>query len=315
MNPTWECAVVGGGAAGLSGALVLGRARRRTLVVDSGRQSNLPAHGIGGLLGHDGRNPADFYKLGIEELKQYPSIDFLEETVEEVTGSDGDFSLVFSDGSSASADKVILAGGMDYEVESLDGIEKLWGRSVFHCPFCHGWEMRDRHLAVRGNGERGIHGALLLRGWSEDVVLLTDGPSELEAEELNKLEAAGVRVEQRKIAGLLAEGSELLAVAFADGPNLSRDGLLLAPRLRQRTGLTSWLGVRLAPENPMSVDAIEVDAMQRTSVPGVFAAGDVAGGLPQVAAAVASGSMSGSAAVQSILADQYGLPVPAAAAR
>jgi len=99
MKPIWECAVIGGGAAGLSGALVLGRARKRTLVVDSGRQSNLPAHGIGGLLGHDGRKPADFYQLGIEELKQYPSIDFLEETVEEVIGSDGDFSLVFSDGS------------------------------------------------------------------------------------------------------------------------------------------------------------------------------------------------------------------------
>jgi len=314
MKPAWQCVVIGGGAAGLSAALVLGRARRTVLVVDSGRQSNLPAGGIGGLLGHDGRRPSDFYAHAREELGRYPGIEIIGETVEDIEGGDGSFSVTFSDGSSSSSAKVVLAPGMDYEIEISEGGERLWGTSVFHCPFCHGWELRARPLAVKGRGERGVHGALLLRGWTEDVVLLTDGPSELADEDSARLQAAGVRVEEASIKRLLADGPNLLAVEFLDGSLLPREGLLISPLLRQRTDLPRRLNLDFAPPNPMFVDAIEVDAMQRTSVAGVFAAGDAAGGMPQVAAAIASGSMVGAAVVQSLLADEFGLPLPPVAA-
>ena len=139
MNSIWDCVVVGGGAAGLSAGLVLGRARRRTLLVDAGQQSNLAAHGIGGLLGHDGRPPGELYEAGRREIAAYPSVEV--RTVEVVTGERaGDvFELELSDGRRERTRRVLLATGMEYRPPALPGLAELWGRSAFHCPFCHGW--------------------------------------------------------------------------------------------------------------------------------------------------------------------------------
>ena len=180
MTQNWDCIVVGGGAAGLSAALVLGRARRRTLVVDAGQQSNLPAHGIGGLLGHDGRPPAELYAMGRAELAAYPSVEVRDGAV--VGGHrDGDgFVLDLADSSRVQAQQVLLATGMDYRRPDVPGLAPLWGRSVFHCPFCHGWEVRDQTLGVLDRGDTGVHRALLLKVWSDDITLFTDGPSELD---------------------------------------------------------------------------------------------------------------------------------------
>src|ERR1700757_3897020 len=182
MNSIWDCVVVGGGAAGLSAGLVLGRARRRTLLVDAGQQSNLAAHGIGGLLGHDGRPPGELYEAGRREIAAYPSVEV--RTVEAVAGERaGDvFELELSDGRRERTRRVLLATGMEYQPPALPGLAELWGRSAFHCPFCHGWEVRDQPLAVLANGERAVHSSLLLRGWSDDVVLLTGGPAQLDGD-------------------------------------------------------------------------------------------------------------------------------------
>jgi NADPH-dependent 2,4-dienoyl-CoA reductase/sulfur reductase-like enzyme len=157
MDIEWDCVVVGGGAAGLSAALVLGRSRRRTLVVDEGEQSNLAAHGIGGLLGHDGRPPAELYAAGRAELSAYPTVEVRHGAV--TTGaSDGDsFVLELTDGSRVRTRRVLLATGMAYEAPPITGLAELWGRSAFHCPFCHGWEARDQPLAVLAQGDRAVH--------------------------------------------------------------------------------------------------------------------------------------------------------------
>ncbi|HWJ63477.1 MAG TPA: FAD-dependent oxidoreductase, partial [Acidimicrobiales bacterium] len=141
MDENWDCIVVGGGAAGLSAALVLGRARRRTLVIDAGRQSNAVAHGIGGLLGHDGRPPAELYELGRGELAAYPTVEVRDGEVVAGEADDGRFTLQLADGRTETAKRVLLAGGMDYRRPDVAGAEERWGRSVFHCPFCHGWEV------------------------------------------------------------------------------------------------------------------------------------------------------------------------------
>ena len=179
MDVVWDCVIIGGGAAGLSAALVLGRARRRTLLVDAGHQSNLAAHGIGGLLGHDGRSPAELYAMARRELTAYPSVEVRTGEVVSWERVDAGFTLELADGRSESARRVVLATGMDYRHPALPGLAELWGRSVFHCPFCHGWEVRDQPLAVLASGDLAVQKALLLRGWSDDVVLLTDGPSDL----------------------------------------------------------------------------------------------------------------------------------------
>jgi thioredoxin reductase len=306
----WDCIVVGGGAAGLSAALVLGRARRRTLLVDEGKQSNLAAHGIGGLLGHDGRPPAQLYDAGRAELAAYPTVELRRGAVTTGISDGGSFVLELADGSRVRSRRVLLATGMDYQAARIPGLDALWGRSAFHCPFCHGWEARDQPLAVLARGERAVHMALMLRGWTDDIVVLTNGQPELDPAHREQLNSVGVTIDEREIAEFISESGELATIEFTDGQRLARRGVLVAASLHQRTTLAAQLGVAVLPPGPVAVDAIEVDPFHRTSVPGVFAAGDLSAAMPQVAAAIAAGSTAAAAVVQSLLADDFGLPVP-----
>ena len=311
MDTLWDCIIVGGGAAGLSAGLVLGRARRHTLLVDAGEQSNLAAHSIGGLLGHDGRSPAELYEIGRRELAAYPSVEL--RTGEVVSGEriDGVFVLELGDGRRERTRRVLLATGMEYRPPPLPGLAALWGRSVFHCPFCHGWEAREQPLAVFAQGGKAVHAALLLRGWSDDIVLLTDGPAGLDDDDRLRLATAGVRIDERPVAELAARDGELAAIVFADGSRLERRGLLVATTLHQRSRLAEQLGAGSGDSTPVAVDPVDVDQLWRTTAPGVFAAGDVSAQMPQVAAAIAAGSLAATAVMQSLLAEDVGLPVPA----
>jgi thioredoxin reductase len=302
MDTTWECIVVGGGAAGLSAALVLGRARRRTLVIDEGRPSNSVADGIGGLLGNDRRSPADFYDRGREELAAYPSVELrLGEVVAGDRVDDG-FVLELADGSLQTSQRVLLATGMDYRRPTLAGLEERWGHSVFHCPFCHGWEHRNEALAVLDGGCSGAHRALLLRMWSDDVALLTDGPAALEPGDAERLADAGVAVDERLVAGLQGPAPSLTAIGFADGSERPLGGLLVPVTMYQRTSLAEQLGAATQEASAMAADALAVDSRFQTSVPGLFAAGDAATVIPSVANAVASGNTAAATVVQSLIA-------------
>ncbi len=313
MDTVWDCIVVGAGAAGLSGALVLGRARRRTLVIDAGRPSNRHAHGIGGLLGHDGRPPAELYAAGRDELAAYPGVQLRSGEVVGGRRTDEGVELELADGSRELARRVLLATGMDYRYPALPGVEERWGHSVFHCPFCHGWEVRDRPLGVLDRGATGVHRATLLRAWSDDVALLTDGPAELEPQDRERLRAAGVTVDERPVAGLRGPDSTLTAVVFADGTERPVGGLLVPVTLHQRGALAEQLGAVAAEPTPLAADAIAVDARFATAAPGVFAAGDVSTGPPSVAIAVASGATAAAMVVGSLMEDA-GVLTPAGAA-
>ncbi|MGV0799858.1 NAD(P)/FAD-dependent oxidoreductase, partial [Mycolicibacterium elephantis] len=297
MDTTWECVIVGGGAAGLSAGLLLGRARRRTLLADAGSQSNLAAHGIGGLLGHDGRAPAELYAIGRGEISAYPSVEIRDGEVVAAERTDDGFVVELADGRRERTRRILLAGGMDYRPPDLPGLAELWGRSVFHCPFCHGWEVRDQPLAVLARGAGAVHSALLLRGWSDDIVVLTDGPADFDAAARAQLSAAGIGVDERRVTELASESGELTAIVFSDGTRMPRKGLLVATTLHQRSPLAEQLGVELGRPTPVAVDPVAVDAQHRTSTPGVFAAGDLSAQMPQVAAAVASGSLAAAAVV------------------
>lgn len=299
MENDWECLVVGGGAAGLSAALVLGRARRRTLLVDAGRQSNLAAKGIGGLLGHDGRPATELYELSRKELQQYPSVEVRSGEVRTAQRRDGGFDIELADGSHERVKRVLLAMGMEYRPPPLPGLDELWGGSVFHCPFCHGWEVREQPLAVLAQGERAMHMARLLRGWSDDVIVLTNGTEDLTEETRDCLRASEVPVDERPIERLASVDGELEAIVFTDGSRLARRGLLVAATLHQRTDLATQLGLNCVEPGPMQ--AVEVDALYQTSAPGVFAAGDVCTQMPQVAAAVAAGSAAAASMVRSLM--------------
>ena len=300
MNSTWDCIVVGAGAAGLSAALVLGRARRRTLVVDAGGQSNRPSEGIGGLLGHDHRPPADVYALGRQELAAYPTVEVRDGSVTAARRDSDTFVLELEDGAVETSRTVLLATGTEYRIPELQGVAERWGRSVFHCPFCHGWEHRDGTLGILG--ATGLHRVPLLRLWSDDVTLLTDG-AELEPEEADSV--AGVEVDARKLARIEDPGA---TVVFENGERREFTGLLVPVTLHQRGSLAEQLGAALAEPGPVALEAIAVDGQFRTSVPGLFAAGDATTQMPSVASAVAAGHAAAATVVSVLMSVSVSQP-------
>lgn len=280
------------------------------MVIDDGNQSNSAASGIGGLLGHDGRPPAQFYEMGRRELAAYPSVQIRTGTVLGGVRTEDGFVLDLGDGHTERTRRVLLATGMQYRRPQLPGLAELWGRSVFHCPFCHGWEVRDQPLAVLGDGDRAVHQALLLRNWSDDIVVLTDGPAGFTADDRARLGAAGVSIDERPVAELASDNGELTAVVFSNGERLHRRGLLVATTLHQRSSLADDLGAARGDTTPLAADPVDIDAFMRTTAVGVFAAGDVSAAMPQVASAIAAGSLAATAVVQSLSADDYGLVGP-----
>jgi thioredoxin reductase len=280
-----DCAIVGGGAAGLSAALVLGRARRSAVVFDAGEQSNLVAPHVGGLFGHDRGPPTDVYRIARDQLSPYPTVEIRRSNVTAARPVDGGFAVA-ADGSQTPARRILLATGIRYELPDIPGLEPLWGDSVFHCPFCHGWEMRDRRLAVLGEGDELVARASLLRCWSDDVVALSNGTPLTDADGFDR---AGIDVIVEGIVELRTSDDDgrraLQAVAFDDGRALERDGLMIHPRLSQRSPLAAELGVALTDRG-----TVHVDAHGRTSVRGIYAAGDVAGETQQVINAAAAGA-------------------------
>jgi thioredoxin reductase len=298
----WDCIVIGGGAAGLSAALVLGRARRPTLLVDAGEPSNRPAEGIGGLLGHDGRPPADLYARGRAELASYPDVEIREDEVGGGSGSLDGFTLDLRGGSQESGRRVLLATGMDYRFPSLQGAAERWGRSVFHCPFCHGWEVRDRHVGVVDGGPTATRRALLLRAWTDRITLFGDGPLAIENSDADRLLAAGIALEERKIERLDGKAPALESVLLDDGTELDCEALLVATMLHQRSDLAARMGASIAEPSPPVADRIEVDSQFETSVPGLFAAGDLTVQMPSVANAIAAGSTAAAVVVHSLTA-------------
>jgi thioredoxin reductase len=301
MNDPWDCIVVGAGAAGLSAALVLGRARRRTLVVDAGAQSNLSAEGVGGLLGHNRRPPADLYELGRAEVGSHPTVELCTGTVVGGARDGAEFVLELADGRHERARRVLLATGMAYRPPELTGLTERWGRSVFHCPFCHGWEVRDLPLGVLDRGSTAVMRGLLLRAWSDDVTVYTDGPDGLSEDELARLGAASVAVERRRVAALRGPGAALTEIVLADGTGRPCGGLLVPITLAQRSPLATALGAATGEPGPHGAEGLAVDAMYETSVPGLYAAGDLQTSAPSVANAIAEGSNAAAAIVRDLM--------------
>jgi thioredoxin reductase len=298
-NGTWDCIIVGAGAAGLSAGMVLGRARRDTLIVDAGQPSNLAAGAVGGFIGADGRPPAELYERARAGLEPYGSVELRPGLV--TAGSrDGDgFELHTDAGAAEPARTVLIAAGMDYRPPDVPGIAERWGRSVFHCPFCHGWEVRGGRLGVLDSGDGAVHRGLLLTSWSDDVTVFTNGD---EPPADPGLAAAGVAIDERSIAELEGPGTELEAIRFADGEKRACDALLVPAAMHQRSDLAAQLGAEPGDPSPIAADPIKADDRGTTSVPGLFVAGDVTGRMPSVANAVASGSNAAAAVVQYLTA-------------
>ncbi|KAA2237640.1 NAD(P)/FAD-dependent oxidoreductase [Salinarimonas soli] len=283
----YDVLIVGGGPAGLSAALVLGRCRRRVLVCDTGRPRNSVSWRVSGYLGHDGIKPADFRRVGREQIASYDSVEFRDVPVEDARPSEGGFEVVMHGGERVRTKKLIVATGLVNELPEIPGFCELWGHGVYHCPYCDGWEHRDQGIAVYGRGRKGMNFALELTVWSRDIVLCTDGASRLEPADVERLARHGVRVDERRLLRLEGDAEGLHRVVFRTGEPLPRGALFLIPKEHQAA---AELVERLACETT-SKGRVRTGEYECTNVPGLYVAGDSSRRVQFAIVAAAEGAM------------------------
>ncbi|MFI6275505.1 NAD(P)/FAD-dependent oxidoreductase [Streptomyces sp. NPDC050988] len=293
MTERYEVVVVGGGAAGLSAALVLGRARRSVLVIDTGEPRNAPAAHMQGYLSRDGMSPLEFLAVGREEIARYGVELARDRAVDVARGADGEFDVTLEGGRTVHGRRLVVATGLADELPKVPGVAERFGRDVLHCPYCHGWEVRDQAFGVLATTPMAVHQALMVSQWSKDVTLFlhTVAEDELADEDLRRLAAARVDVVPGEVAGLAVDDDRLTGIRLADGTTHERSVLFVAPRAVPRTGLLERLGAELQ-ETPFGTYAV-VDATGLTSVPGVWAAGNAIGFGEQVVNAASGGYRAG----------------------
>ena len=286
---SWDCIIVGGGPAGLSAALMLGRCRRRVLLCDVGGQRNLRSHALHGFLTRDGVSPSEFLRLARAELDRYGTVECLELEIVEAAREDGGFAIRAADGTRLRTRKLLLATGVVDELPALDGLDALYGTSVHHCPYCDAWEWRDQPLAAYGEGEAATGLALSLTFWSPDVLLCTGGTA-LPDGAVARLATAGVKIREEPVVRLEGSEGRLHHIVFASGGPAPRRALFLVAGQRQRSPLAERLGCRFTETGTVNTGACEV-----TNVPGLFVAGDASKEAQFVAVAAAEGTEAGMA--------------------
>ncbi|TXS52934.1 NAD(P)/FAD-dependent oxidoreductase [Streptomyces sp. t39] len=289
LTNSYDVMVLGGGAAGLSGALMLARARRSVAVVDSGAPRNAPAGGVHGLLAREGVTPAELLARGRDEVRGYGG-HVVDGEVASVQRDGEGFAVRLADGRAARARRLLVASGLVDRLPDVPGVRERWGRDVLHCPYCHGWEVRDRAIGVLASGPMSVHQALLFRQWSDDVTYFAHTVEPPTAEEAEQLAARGIRVVEGEVAALEAAGDRLTGVRLADGTTVAAGAVVVAPRMMARAGFLAELGLR-AVEHPSGAgEHVPADATGRTEVPGVWAAGNVTDPVAQVGGAAAAGA-------------------------
>jgi thioredoxin reductase len=280
--------IVGGGPAGLSAALVLGRCRRQVLLFDSGKPRNYAARAMHGFISQDGTSPEEFRRLAREQLGKYPCVELRDGEVVDAQRGDEQFTVTLKDGSTHAARILLLATGLIDDVPDVNGMQRFYGSGVHVCPYCDGWEHKDQTIVVYGQGQAGADLALELLAWSSDVTWCTDGDQEEPAAACRgKLRHYNVRTMRTKIAQLEGQGDRLCGVRFIDGEFLPCDALFFASTQRQQSDLAEKLGCQICKDTV----AVEHEETEATGVPGLYVAGNTSRGLQLVIMAAADGTM------------------------
>jgi thioredoxin reductase len=292
MNANEDVVVVGGGAAGLSGALMLARSRRSVVVIDAGAPRNAPAVAVHGLLGHDGIRPGDLVERGRAEVRGYGG-HILTGEVATVTRDGEAFAVTLNDGRTLHGRRLLIATGLVDELPDIPGLRARWGRDVVHCPYCHGWEVRDRPIGVLAGGARSLHQALLFRQLSSDVFYFTHTAAPLDDDAAEQLAARGVGVIPGEVVSLEIVDDQITGVRLKDGSRVEREVLAVSPRMAARSGFLAGLGLQAVPHPTGLGDHVPSNASGRTDVPGVWVAGNVTDLSAHVGAAAAAGALAG----------------------
>ncbi|GLX02540.1 NAD(P)/FAD-dependent oxidoreductase [Microtetraspora sp. NBRC 16547] len=305
MDETYDVVVVGGGAAGLSGALTLARARRSVLVVDEGRPRNAPAGHVHNYLGREGTPPAELAAAGRDEVTRYGGQIVSGRAAAAAKDGDG-FLVTLDDARHVRARRLLVTTGLVDELPDVPGLAERWGRDVLHCPYCHGWEVRDRRVGVLATGPLAWHQAELWRQWSPDVLVLLHHTPPPDAERAERLAARGIVVMDGPVAGVETAGDTLTGVRLASGEVVALDAVVVASRLSARADVLESLGletVEVEIGGHVIGTRVPADPTGATAAPGVWVAGNVADVQTQVIASAAAGLTAGAAINADLIAE------------
>lgn len=292
----YDCIIVGGGAAGLSAALMLGRCRRRVLVCDTGEPRNRWSRSVNGYLTRDGTSPQEFLGIARRELQRYSTIESRSAKIVDARQANGGFEVTCADGTRLASRKLLLATGVVDDLPRIPGLQELYGLSVHHCPYCDAWEWRDQPVAVYGRGEVGSGLALGLTVWTSDIVLCTDGEARLSRPLRQRLGRHDIEVCQEPIARLEGLEGRLERIVFHDGSSIDRRALFLATGQHQHSDLTRRLGCRLTEHG-----TVDTGKCESTNVAGLYVAGDASKEAQFVIIAAAEGAEAAKAINQALL--------------
>ncbi|HVJ25918.1 MAG TPA: NAD(P)/FAD-dependent oxidoreductase [Vicinamibacterales bacterium] len=281
----YDVVIVGAGPAGLSAALVLGRCRRQVLVCDNGHPRNEASHAMHGYLSRDGMPPREFLRLAREELKPYTTVALRDVTVVDARCENRRFLSTLETGETVESRKLLIATGVRDNVPRIEGIDALYGRSVFHCPYCDGWEVRGEPLAVYGKGEKGYGLSLELTAWSSDILLCTDGPSELAERQVERLSRNGIVVVEERVVRLEGSDGVLHRIVFDGREPAIRRALFFTTGQHQQSPLATALGCEINDKGTVHTGKYET-----THLPGLFVAGDASHAVQWVVIAAAEGA-------------------------
>jgi thioredoxin reductase len=279
----YDVIVIGGGPAGLSAALMLGRCRRKVIVFDKGTPRNARSHGMHGFLTRHGVLPADFLTMGRNELGQY-GVEMKFEGVSSAEAIEEGFEVTLDSGEKLRSRKLLVATGVRDIVPPLRNIDDFYGTSVFHCPYCDGWEVHGKRIAAYGKGNKGIGLALTLQTWSDDIVLLTDGLWNLRAKDRQKLDKAGIRIYSSKISSLEGSNGHLEHIVLADGTRVECSAMFFSTGFEQQCNIVNDLECSMS-----SKGVVKTDKQQHTNVKGLYVAGDASVDMHMVVVAAAEG--------------------------
>ncbi len=309
LEDSHDVVVLGGGAAGLNGAMMLARSRRRVAVIDAGAPRNAPAEGVHGLLGHDGIPPAELLERGRSEVRRCGG----HVVTGEVTGATRDergFTVTLADGRSTRARRLLVTTGLVDELPDVPGIRERWGRDVLHCAYCHGWEVRDQAVGILATGPMSVHQALLFRQLTADVIFFAH-EGQLDDEQAEQLAARGIHVVEGAVASLEIVEDRLVGVQMGDGAVVGCEAMVVSPRMVARAGFLHDLGLHTV-EHPSGMgEHVPCDPTGRTDVPGVWVAGNVTDLSAQVGAAASAGAFAGAQINADLVMEETGQAVDA----
>lgn len=298
----YDCAIIGGGPAGLNAALVLGRARRSVALIDNNQPRNAVTHASHGFITRDRVTPAEFRRIAYEEVLRYPTVEHLPIEVASVGRIESGFEICDLSGQRVQARKLILATGVKEVFPEIEGFYPLYGKSLFNCPYCDGWELRDQPLAVVSEYPDVFHKAKLLLSWSKDLIVCTNGKATLSDEQKQRLQSWGIAIMEQPIMSFIGHNGRLERIRFADGTEIPRTGGFVSPKFVQSAPFVEQLGCERT-----DMGGIKTDKGGRTSVPGLYAAGDASYiGPSQVVFAAADGSRTAMSVHMDLTEEEYG---------